>query len=360
MNLDLAYQKLLRELQEERPSLLPEDQKPWVERFSLALRALSLPQEAQKRLEAEFLEFGPLNVFLDRSDITELILNGPEQIWYETKGRLVSVTDRFLGPITYRNTIERICLEAGTIVDLNTPFADGAWRNHRLHVTIPPVTPHWTMTLRRGSTEIKSFDRLIEEGWTETQTLSNLLDLVRRRKNILIVGPTSSGKTTILNLLLQTVESKDRAVILEDTSELLSPNSASIKLLTRFDSRKLLADVDLTALVRQALRMRPDRLIMGEVRGAEAKDLLMALATGHRGCMGTLHADSARQALLRLEMLIQLGAPQWSLGCVRSLIQLSLDAIVVLGKTPEGERKLEGIYHLGSLEEQGLLLEKIA
>jgi pilus assembly protein CpaF len=105
--------------------------------------------------------------------------------------------------------------------------------------------------------------------------------------------------------------------------------------------------------------MRPDRIIMGEIRGNEAKDLLMAFATGHSGCMGTLHADSARQALLRLEMLIQLGASQWSLYAIRSLILLSLHAIIVVSRAGDGSRKLEGVYRLASLEDVGFLLEKI-
>jgi pilus assembly protein CpaF len=150
----------------------------------------------------------------------------------------------------------------------------------------------------------------------------------------------------------------DRVVMIEDTSELHSPNSASVKLLTRRDPHGHLRDIHQSDLLKQALRMRPDRIVMGEIRGEEAKDLLMAFATGHTGCMGTLHAETARQALIRLEMLIQLGAPQWGLHAVRTLIWLSLQNIVVVKKDKAGRRVLDGIYRVTALEEFGFLLER--
>ena len=147
--------------------------------------------------------------------------------------------------------------------------------------------------------------------------------------------------------------------MIEDTEELHLPNQASTKLLSRPQLSAQLPAVDLGELVKQSLRMRPQRLVVGEVRGAEAKDLLMALATGHQGSWGTLHAVDARQALLRLEMLIQLGAPQWSLPAIRQLLHLSVDAIVVCGIANE-KRQLEGIFKVASLESFGFLLEQLA
>jgi pilus assembly protein CpaF len=147
-------------------------------------------------------------------------------------------------------------------------------------------------------------------------------------------------------------------VILEDTDELPRPNSASTKLLTRSLASAELPEITLADLLRQSLRMRPFRIVMGEVRGAEAKDLILALATGHSGSLGTLHASEARQALLRLEMLIQLGAPQWSVQAIRQLIQLSVDVLVVCGNR-DGHRCLEGIFRVAALESFGFLLEPI-
>jgi pilus assembly protein CpaF len=159
---------------------------------------------------------------------------------------------------------------------------------------------------------------------------------------------------------LRELPQNERVVILEDTDELHVPNLSSTKMLTRLDPHNLLPPVDLSALLRHSLRLRPDRLVLGEVRGPEAKDLLLTLATGHSGSLGTLHATSAQEALIRLEMLVQLGAPQWAQATVRRLIQLSLHYVVVAQKKIEGARVLEGIYKITSLEEFGFLLEKIA
>jgi pilus assembly protein CpaF len=174
-----------------------------------------------------------------------------------------------------------------------------------------------------------------------------------------LIGPTGSGKTAVLNACLAEISKDERVVILEDTDELRCANPLSTKLLSRWDSQKILSEVTLSDLVRLSLRLRPDRLVMGEVRGPEAKDLLMALSTGHRGSLATLHAETAQQALLRLEMLIQLGAPQWSLQAVRQLIHLSLDVIVVL-KMEGRRRRLHGMWRLSSLETFGFTLEPIA
>jgi len=132
-----------------------------------------------------------------------------------------------------------------------------------------------------------------------------------------------------------------------------------MKLLTREDPHGILPAIDQTQLVKRSLRLRPDRIVMGEVRGSEAKDFLMAMATGHSGSFGTLHAQDASQALIRLEMLIQMGAPQWSLTAIRRLIQLSLDYIIITGRAATGERQLKGVFRLCSLEDQGFLVEQV-
>jgi pilus assembly protein CpaF len=199
---------------------------------------------------------------------------------------------------------------------------------------------------------------LVEVGWCAPEQSALLQDLLARRQTVLVVGPTGSGKTSVLGACLKELPAQERVVILEDTDELPLPNSASTKLLTRAQASPTLPDVSLTDLVKQSLRMRPFRLAIGEVRGAEAKDLLLALATGHEGSWGTLHASDPRQALLRLEMLIQMGAPQWSLQAIRQLMQLSLNAIVVCGNK-NGHRFLEGIYRVAALESVGLLLEPL-
>lgn len=317
------------------------------------------PAETRARIFEEYFGSGPLEPLLADPHITEVIVNGGDSIWYERNGRLERSADVFLSELTFRNFIARLSREAGIQATLDCPFADGVWRGSRVHLIIPPASgDQAVLTLRRHPQSPWTLASLGESGWASESALKVLRSLVLERKNFLIIGGTGTGKTSALNACLNEVGPAERALIIEDTAELHVPNTASSKLLTRRDVQGLLKEIDQGELVRQALRMRPDRVVMGEIRGGEAKDLLMAFATGHSGCMGTLHADSARQALLRLEMLIQLGAPQWSLHAVRTLIWLSLHAIVVIGRLQTGERRLEGIYRIASLEEIGFLIER--
>jgi pilus assembly protein CpaF len=317
--------------------------------------------EIAQRMHDEYFAAGPLEkLFLDPL-ITEIIVNGGDSIWYEKSGRLFRAEDCFLSALSYRNFIVRLGREAGLHANLDCPFADGQWRGCRVHLIIPPAAGDQTvLTLRRHPKSPWTLESLEALGWATSSATATLKSLITERKNFLVVGATGSGKTSVLNACLQQVPNNERSLLIEDTSELCVPNGASTKLLTRKDPQALLKEVNQSDLVRQALRMRPDRIVMGEIRGPEAKDLLMAFATGHSGCMGTLHADSARQALIRLEMLIQLGAAQWSLHAVRTLILLSLHAIVVVEKTKEGLRRLGGVYRISSLEEIGFLVEKTA
>ena len=317
--------------------------------------------EITKRIDDEFFNAGPIEALMSDEGITEIITNGPDSIWFEKNGRLRQCADRFLSDLNYRNFILRLSREAGIQVGLDCPFADGRWRGCRVHLIIPPASGHAAVvTLRRHSAHPWSLARLSENEWADTAGLEKLRELVETRKNFLIVGGTGSGKTTVLGACLALLSEDERVLTIEDTDELPRANSVSTKLLTRRDANGVLREIDQGELLKQALRMRPDRIVMGEIRGGEAKDLLMAFATGHAGCIGTLHADSARQALLRLEMLIQIGAPQWSLHAVRALIWLSIQTIVVVGRRPCGARRLEGVYRIASLEDVGFLIEKLS
>jgi len=311
------------------------------------------------RVMAEFFGCGPLEPLL-KSDCTEIIVNGRDAIWYEREGTLHRHDDIFHSALSYRNFVSRMSREASMIASLDCPFADGRWRDMRVHLIIPPASgDEAVITLRRHPKNPWTLTRLAEREWASVDALAQLRKLVAEKKNFLVIGGTGSGKTSVLNACLSEIPDGERAVIIEDTGELNKPNTVSSKLLARRDPQGHLREIDQSELLKQALRMRPDRIVMGEIRGGEAKDLLMAFATGHQGCMGTLHAESARQALIRLEMLIQIGAPQWNVHAVRSLIFLSVQAVVVVGRTPGGGRRLEGIYRIASLEEVGFLIERI-
>ncbi len=318
-----------------------------------------LEEPLRRRTIAEISGYGPLENLINDQFITEIIINSPKDLWIERKGQLIKYKDHFVNKESYISFIERLCEEAQIQFDLKMPLTDGHWQGFRVHIVAPPLTPHFVkLTLRRTADSPWTFEKLINLNWAERDQISFIKDSIQSKKNILFIGPTNSGKTSVLNACLQEVSDSERIVCIEDTDELKLSNSASVKLLTRKVNQNDFHEVDLGRLVKESLRMRPDRLVLGEARGPEAKDLLMALATGHRGSFCTLHADSARQALIRLEMLIQLGAPQWSLSAIRNLILLSIDQIVLVKKAGE-LRCLWGLYELSSLENTGFCLETL-
>jgi pilus assembly protein CpaF len=318
----------------------------------------SRPEGIRARLESEFFAEGPLHALTEDREVSEIIINGQNEIWFERGGRMARWEDCFLSHVTFKNFIDRISRESSLHVDLGQPFADGRWRQFRVHLACAPIV-HCTyhLTLRRAHEVAWTLSSLAEAHWAPEEKICILRRLLAQRENLLFIGPTGSGKTSVLGACLRELPKEERVVIIEDTDELPRPNAASTKLLTRPGSTQF-DEVNIMYLVRQSLRMRPQRLAVGEVRGAEAKDLLLALATGHSGSLGTLHASDPRQALLRLEMLVQLGAPQWQTEAVRQLIQLSVNGLVVCG-LKDGHRYLQGIYRVAALESVGFLLEPL-
>lgn len=315
----------------------------------------------KQRVANELNYWGPLHELLESEDVTEIMINGPLAIWFEKGGRLHQHKDYFFSELSFRNCLERICQTAHTYYTKEAPCADGKFQDFRLSIIGGDLTNGWPLlSLRRHPKIPWNFDKLRLSEWCDDQQLKYLHSLIIERKNFLVVGATGTGKTTVLNSFLQLMPENERAVIIEDTPEISLPNSVSLKLLTREDPQNILPSIDQAQLVKRSLRLRPDRIVMGEIRGQEAKDFLMALATGHDGSFGTLHAQNANQALIRLEMLIQMGAPHWNVQAIRRLIQLSLDHIVVIERTVTGTRKLKGIYRLCSLEDHGFLVEAVS
>ncbi len=324
------------------------------------LKTLSPPQY-YPRLAGEIFGMGPVETLMQNKDISEIIINGKDHIFYEEKGKLCALQDSFLSELTFYNFVHRILEETKVVLSLKQPFADGNWRGWRIHIIRQPVVNvDFHLSFRRHPKDPWTFSRLEDQGWAPSKAIALIEKLIQEKRNILIVGPTSSGKTSVLNACLQCVPSNERIVTVEDSSELLLPNIFSTKLLTRSNSNSpdTLLNVDQNELVRQSLRMRPDRIIMGEARGTEAKDLLMALATGHKGSLGTIHARDHKQALWRLEMLVQMGAPSWDTHTVRQMIVLGIEYLIVLGRHI-GERKLMGVYQLSGVEKTGFLFEAL-
>ena len=309
-----------------------------------------------ERWSVELYDCGPLHTLINHTEVTEIIAQGHQAVIYEKQGVLKNFDDCFFSALTFRNFIFRLMQEAQIRIDLQQPCVDGQWRNFRVHLIQQPLVPYeFHLTLRRQQPTAFTLEQLKNKNMMTEVQMGLLQHIVKEKLNALVVGPTGSGKTTLLNALLQEA-ADERIVALEDTVELKMPNAKSVSLLTRYDSQGHLKNFDLSDLLRQSLRMRPERLVVGEIRGGEATQLLMALATGHQGSFGTLHADDPWQALLRLEMLTQMGAPQWTLQSIRQLIWHSLDVIAVV-ELMNQKRRLKGIYQITALESHGFLLE---
>lgn len=307
------------------------------------------------------METNLLTSLLEDSSWTELLVNAPDEIWLERNGRLEKTEHRFEDDLDYRNVLEWLGQETGCFVTMDRPATDSAWRGCRLHWVHESLTNrHPLLSLRRHPDNPWTLEKLEETGWCTSHEADQLRRVIDQHNNFLVVGSTGSGKTSVLNALLKMMPPNERIGIIEDSDELRLPNPASFKLLTRHDPQKLLADIDQGELLKRCLRLRPDRLVLGEIRSIEAKDFLMALSTGHAGSFGSLHASDPRQALIRLEMLIQMGAPQWTRESLRQLLRLSLQNLIVTEKDAGGVRRFKGLYEIASLEETGFLLEKLA
>lgn len=341
---------------------LEEDENSFEKRKSFLKNEISQIQntEIQNRLSFEFFEYGPLNLLINDTDITEILVNSAKSIWYEKNGTLQLHDDYFFSDISYENILERISQKAGSHMSLNQPYLEGKFLNFRVTLIDKSLTGnHNALSLRRHPLHAWNLDRLQKQGWCETEQATLIKRIMLLKKNFLIIGETGSGKTSIANACLQLLKPQERAILIEDCSELVVSNNCSLKLLTREDPYQQLTAVTQQDLIRRSLRLRPDRLIMGEIRSSEAKDFLMMLSTGHAGSFATMHARDPQEALMRLEMLVQLGAPQWNLTAIRRLIFLSLHFIIVAERSHSGTRKLKNIYKLTSLEESTFTLEPL-
>lgn len=300
----------------------------------------------------------PFFDLMNDQTVTEILVNRYNQIWFERSGILQAHSQIFESPLTYQHFLNQMCVNLGLEVSIEKPTAEGQHDGFRIQMISEHITRDSTgLSFRRLGGHQWDLNKLHQSGFLSEKSKEALVRLLVDKKNLLIVGETGCGKTTLLNTLTRSLPDNERLIFIEDTDELVPTSPCSLKMLTRKNQPGGLSEISLSDLVRFSLRLRPDRLIIGEVRGPEAKDLLLALSTGHQGSLGTLHASSGQQALLRLEMLVQLGAPQWSKDTVRKLISLSLDGIVVVGKTNGGVRALKKIELIQGYEETGLLLE---
>lgn len=268
--------------------------------------------------------FGPIRPFLDDAAVTEVLINGPGPVWIERQGTLHR-TDVAVTPSQLELLIERILTPLGLRVDRSSPIVDARMADgSRVNVVVPPLS------IDGPSLSIRRFGGVLVglPAFGPPDMATTLTELMANRASILVVGPTSSGKTTLINALSQQIDPAERVVCIEDTAELQLAARNVVRLEARPANSEGVGEVALRKLVLTALRMRPDRLVVGEVRGAEAFDLLLALTSGHRGCLTSCHAADAPSGLRRLETLAALAGPQIGQERLRRLIADGLDAVV--------------------------------
>jgi len=282
-----------------------------------------------------------LIALLHDPDIREIVVNNDTEVWVERTAGLSRLDD--IGAGEAAALIERLLAPLGRRVDLSSPVVDARLGDgSRLCAAIPPVSPHGlNLAIRRfarGAHTLASF--------TDARTADLVESALHRRLNIVVAGGTSTGKTTLLGAMAELLPSSERIIVLEDTNELRIRHPHTVYLETRPASTEGVAAIELCDLVRHALRLRPDRLIVGEVRGAEAFDMLQAMNTGHSGSLATCHANSAVDTLHRIESMVLRAIANWPLSAVRSYLASAIDIVVYVERTPDGARRIADIVRV--------------
>lgn len=321
----------------------------------LAGTKVSLDPETQATLQTEVINelmgYGPLQSLLEDPTISEIMVNGPKQIYIERDGVLLDTPLTFDDDVHLQRVIDRIIRPLGRSVDRDTPLMDARLPDgSRVNIVIPPVAIDGaSITIRKFLKNKLTMQEIIEMG-SLTPAMSNFLKAcVVARLNILITGNTSSGKTTLLNLLSSFIPNDERIITIEDAAEL----QLKQKYVVRLESRPAGpngGEITIRDLVKNALRMRPDRIVVGEVRGGEALDMLQAMNTGHTGSLTTLHANSPRDAIARIETMALMAGIDMPVIAIRKQIVAAIDAIVHLARLEDGSRKITHITEISGME----------
>ena len=314
-----------------------------------------------EELISEILGLGPIEPLLKDSSVTEVMVNGPDSIYIERKCRLQKTDVRFRNTEHLMHIIDRIVTAVGRRVDESSPMVDARLADgSRVNVIIPPLSLTGPcVTIRKFSKDVLTVDKMIEFGSFDQRMAEFLEDCVKGRLNIVVSGGTGSGKTTLLNVLSSYVPATERIVTLEDSAELQLKQDHVVTLETRPPNIEGEGEVTMRDLVRNALRMRPDSVIVGECRTGEALDVLQAMNTGHDGSMTTAHANSARDALSRLETMVLMSGMELPLRAIRSQIASAVDIIVQIARLRDGSRKIINIAEVTGMEGDIITLQDL-
>jgi pilus assembly protein CpaF len=307
------------------------------------------------------LGYGPLDPLLQDPSITEVMCNNFDDIWIERDGKLHHTGAAFGDESQYRHVIEKIVSAVGRRIDESSPMVDARLPDgSRVNAILPPLAIHGPiMTIRKFAADPYTVKDLINFG-TFTLDLSVVMEAaVRGKLNILVSGGTGTGKTTNLNVLSSFIPEGERIVTIEDAAELQLQQPHILSLEARPPNAEGAGEVRIRDLVRNALRMRPDRIIVGEVRGAESLDMLQAMNTGHEGSMTTVHANSARDALSRIETMVLMAGYDLPVKAIREQITSALNIIVHLDRLSDGRRVVTSVTELQGMEGETILLQEI-
>lgn len=300
----------------------------------------------------DVLGYGPLEPLLARDDIADIMVNGTRPIFIEVAGRVQETDIRFRDNTQLLNICQRIVSQVGRRVDESSPICDARLPDgSRVNVIASPLAIDGpTLTIRRFKKDKLTLDQLVQFGAISPEGAEILKIIGRIRCNVIVSGGTGSGKTTLLNCLTAFVDPHERVITCEDSAELQLQQPHVVRLETRPPNIEGVGEITMRDLVRNCLRMRPERIIVGEVRGPEAFDLLQAMNTGHDGSMGTLHANSPREALSRIESMITMGGFSLPAKTIREMATASVDVIVQAARLRDGSRRITHITEVLGLE----------
>jgi pilus assembly protein CpaF len=325
----------------------------------------TISREDRERLTAEITDdivgYGPLERLLADDSVTEIMVNGATDIWIERQGRLYETTVRFTDDSHLRRIINKIVAQIGRRVDEASPMADARLPDgSRVNAIIPPLSLSGPLlTIRKFSRRRLTLDDLVNLGTLSTDAVEFLRLCIQAELNVLISGGTGTGKTTLLNALSAAIPDDDRIITIEDAAELQLQQRHVLRLESRPKNIEGEGEVTTRHLLRNSLRMRPDRIIVGEIRGAETVDMLQAMNTGHDGSLCTVHANSPRDALHRIETMVLMGGLELPVRAIRQQASAALDLIVHIDRLDDGSRRVTSITEVQRMESDVITLQDL-
>jgi pilus assembly protein CpaF len=331
----------------------------------IALKNLVMSISEQEELLDDIcndvLGYGPLEPLLARDDIADIMVNGPDRTFIEVSGKIQLTNVRFRDQGQLMNICQRIVSQVGRRVDESSPICDARLPDgSRVNVIAPPLAIDGAaLTIRKFKKDKLTLDQLTRFGSISPEGAEILKIIGRVRCNVVVSGGTGSGKTTLLNCLTRYIDDDERIITCEDAAELQLQQPHVVRLETRPPNLEGSGAVTMRDLVRNCLRMRPERIIVGEVRGPEAFDLLQAMNTGHDGSMGTLHANSPREALSRIESMITMGGFSLPSRTIREMIVSSVDVIVQAARLRDGSRRITHVTEVMGMEGDTIITQDI-